>query len=763
MNRIQYMIRVMPAFVMLAILFTFGNISPAAAQPELPGWTQGTGTYFALPNSPYLPVTLDSSVNVTLTLSSVPEVVDLMIIPDTSAGSAQFTLSGFTANTLYYHYTDNGLNPVTFTTDATGSFTYTQDLSEGHHVWFRDQPSTYYLYDNAMGGDCTSFGTWSLATKTCTMTSDVSQPIFIQANGITLDGNGFSSLSTNNYAVYSYGFDDVTIENLNVSGSTNGIWAIYGTNLTVTNNTVSGGYFGIITFGDSNTSITNNTTTGQTYYGIHSGNYYYYFSGNNTIANNTVSSGDIGIYTDSYYGNGNNTIVHNTISDNNTGLYGRDDYSTSPSVIYNNNFLDNSTQIYFYHNSGGTSFNLAAPDGGNYYSNFNEPFEGCYDVSPDDGFCDAAYFFYNDSDNLPWTTQDGWLNQPPVARAGGPYDGNGNEGTAINIDGTGSSDPDEDTLTYAWSYTPGMGVDAGATCTFGGVTVASTTITCTDDGTYDLTLTVNDGTDSDSDSTTVDVGNVAPDLGNITITVDGTPEAAPVIPVGTTIDASASFTDDGSNDTHTAVWNWGDDASTDDTVTQEPGSGSVDDSHTYNIPGVYTVELTVTDDDDEFGTSSFEFVVVYDPDAGFVTGGGWIMSPSDACLEFCGGAEGKANFGFVSKYKKGASTPTGQTQFQFRAGDLNFHSDSYEWLVIAGANAKYKGEGTINGSGNYGFMLTATDGQINGGGGVDKFRIKIWDKDNGDVVIYDNQMGADDDDMSAGTELGGGSIVIHKK
>jgi len=35
-------------------------------------------------------------------------------------------------------------------------------------------------------------------------------------------------------------------------------------------------------------------------------------------------------------------------------------------------------------------------------------------------------------------------------------------------------------------------------------------------------------------------------------------------------------------------------------------------------------------------------------------------------------------------------------------------------------------------------MLTAIDGQVNGGGGVDKFRIKIWDSATGQV-IYDNQ------------------------
>lgn len=62
---------------------------------------------------------------------------------------------------------------------------------------------------------------------------------------------------------------------------------------------------------------------------------------------------------------------------------------------------------------------------------------------------------------------------------------------------------------------------------------------------------------------------------------------------------------------------------------------------------------------------------------------------------------GRANFGFVSKYKMGKTTPIGTTEFQFKAGDINFHSDTYEWLVIAGAKAMYKGVGTINGAGNF--------------------------------------------------------------
>ena len=171
-----------------------------------------------------------------------------------------------------------------------------------------------------------------------------------------------------------------------------------------------------------------------------------------------------------------------------------------------------------------------------------------------------------------------------------------------------------------------------------------------------------------------------------------------------------------------------------------------------------SVTLTVTDDDNNSGDSTFEFVVVYDPSTGFVTGGGWIISPAGAYTD-APSLTGKANFGFVSKYKKGADTPSGETEFQFKVADLNFRSTNYQWLVVAGAHAKYKGEGTINGEGEYGFMLTATDGQINGGGGVDKFRIKIWDKATEDI-IYDNQLG-DPDDANASQVIGRGSIVIH--
>ena len=231
-----------------------------------------------------------------------------------------------------------------------------------------------------------------------------------------------------------------------------------------------------------------------------------------------------------------------------------------------------------------------------------------------------------------------------------------------------------------------------------------------------------------------------------------------VLEVGGSVDFAATFTDPDGDDTHTATFAFGDGQTGAGLIS----SGTVTISHSYTKAGVYTVTLTVSDDVGGVVTTSL-FIAIYDPEGGFVTGGGWINSPAGA-FRADGTLTGKATFGFVSKYQKGANVPTGQTEFQFKVANLNFHSDSYEWLVVAGAKAQYKGTGTINGAGTYRFMLTAIDGDLLAGGKEpDKFRIKIWggdDADNG--LVYDNQVGGSDT-ADPTTSIGGGSIVIHAK
>jgi len=180
----------------------------------------------------------------------------------------------------------------------------------------------------------------------------------------------------------------------------------------------------------------------------------------------------------------------------------------------------------------------------------------------------------------------------------------------------------------------------------------------------------------------------------------------------------------------------------------------------YSTTGVHTICVRGTDTAGNVGKPACSYYAVYDASAGFVTGGGWIMSNPGAYTPDPK-LTGKANFGFVSKYQKGATIPTGQTEFQFQTGNLNFHSTSYQWLVVSGPMAQYKGSGTINGTGNYQFLLTARDGRQGGGGGIDGFRLKIMD---GTTVVYDNMIIADESMTSANVQaLGGGSVQIQSK
>ncbi len=307
------------------------------------------------------------------------------------------------------------------------------------------------------------------------------------------------------------------------------------------------------------------------------------------------------------------------------------------------------------------------------------------------------------------------------------------------------------------------------------LSASSCTLTANANGTATCTVTVNgldnpggtisasyagDATHTGSSgSAALAVLNVAPTVGAIT---------APIAPqnITTTINTSANFTDPGILDTHTAVWNWGDNTTSTGAVTESNGSGSVTGSHVYSTDGVYTITLTVTDKDGGVGTSIFQYVVIYNPNAGFVTGGGWIVSPTGALVS-SPSLTGRANFGFVSKYLPGRSTPDGQTEFQFQLGNFNFHSTSYDWLTIINNMAQYQGNGTINGSGNYKFVLTGVDGDLLGGTGPDTFRIRIWDPNanpsgNGSNYVYDNYPSGNLYNDPSGTPLSGGEIQIHK-
>jgi len=233
--------------------------------------------------------------------------------------------------------------------------------------------------------------------------------------------------------------------------------------------------------------------------------------------------------------------------------------------------------------------------------------------------------------------------------------------------------------------------------------------------------------------------NAPPVVGEIEVIEDP-------VKVNTPVAASASFTDADLLDTHTAVWDWGDGTSSSGAVVQGMGGGTVTGSHTYTQPGIYLITLTVTDNFGNSGSSTSHPVVIYDPNGGFVTGGGWIYSPPGAAG--ASDAGGKAQFGFVAKYQKNATKPKGNVTFIYKGADINFKSTSLDYLVVnaSDASAVIRGSGVLNEVGNYKFMLWA-------GNDPDTFRIKIWKEWRGTTIdIYDN---------GYAQVPGGGSIQIH--
>jgi hypothetical protein len=244
--------------------------------------------------------------------------------------------------------------------------------------------------------------------------------------------------------------------------------------------------------------------------------------------------------------------------------------------------------------------------------------------------------------------------------------------------------------------------------------------------------------------------NLRPKIDSLTV------PTAPVLTAAAAT-ATAAFTDP--YDTHTAVFDWGDGLTSAGVVDET--THTVTGTHAYALPGFYTVKVTLKDSMSvEATATSSTQVIVYDPKSGFVTGLGSITSPVGAYAANPS-LTGPATIELLARYPVVINKPfTGVTAFQFLKAKMAFASTSYDWLVLQkeAKKAFYQGSGTINGRGDYKFLVSVIDGGSKPA--LDKFRIKIWNKATG-AVVYDTQPGfADTADPT--TPLTLGVLVIDK-
>ena len=259
-------------------------------------------------------------------------------------------------------------------------------------------------------------------------------------------------------------------------------------------------------------------------------------------------------------------------------------------------------------------------------------------------------------------------------------------------------------------------------------------------------------------------GNIVTTSQTVTVAHNiSSPHSGAPVRVGSTVNFTGTFWDVAGNK-HTAKWLI-DDKTVTGIVTEPQGmkNGTVTGSYKFTAPGVYKLQMNITD---QRGVTTYtntngdieEIIVVYDPNGGYTYGGGYFVSPAGALINNPA-ATGDASFGFTVNYYKNASMPKGETQFEFKTGDLEFNALNFDYLVINGAKAQFSGTGKITGDqSGYGFIMTVIDGDINGSG-TDKIRMKIYNKNNG-RVIYDNQPGASDADNPVAAVGNNSTIVI---
>ena len=360
---------------------------------SLPGRIEATGTYFEIKESEYITVTLKSNEEITIALELTPEMISLNIGSSTNSTSANLTIGGLIPRETYYKYQDSFENEAVFVSDENGSYTWTQDLIQFHHVWIQKEKEPILSSE-----DCSNYDNLDNSTLTSTLkiTTTPLSIIYVPDDYLTIqsavdaattgdtiivrDGTYIENINLNkenltvksengadktiiqaadsNNNVFKITADYVTIDGFTIKGGSSGVyigeraWLKVADYSTISNNNILGNNKGIsladvfwcspygwpcFIDGSDVNLITNNVISNSNI-GIE----LVRISNNNTIKNNNISNSSFGIW---LYESWGNKFTNNIISNNGRGIQIIRGYSN---IILDNTISNNSNYGFFF-------------------------------------------------------------------------------------------------------------------------------------------------------------------------------------------------------------------------------------------------------------------------------------------------------------------------------------------------------------------------------------------------------------------------------
>ncbi|MFB3885031.1 MAG: PKD domain-containing protein, partial [Thermodesulfobacteriota bacterium] len=192
-----------------------------------------------------------------------------------------------------------------------------------------------------------------------------------------------------------------------------------------------------------------------------------------------------------------------------------------------------------------------------------------------------------------------------------------NEGATVLFSGTSRDLDVADTLTFHWDWGDGTSTDIpGINDPLNNqIRTGNTSHVYADNGEYLVRLTVTDNESPNNKSSVPAAMSIK--IRNAEPTIEAGPDRSVSEGLALSL-APATFNDLGTLDTHTASIDWGDGVVESGSLTEipfgPPGStsganGTISGNHTYGDDGIYTVTVTVTDDDQAMASDSFTVTV----------------------------------------------------------------------------------------------------------------------------------------------------------